>query len=181
MRRAHDPARLGGGRLRRCAQPQHQRGDPALACGQCQLAACDKIERTRLAPHLGNDGAERVAGKTVGGGTQYNFRRRRTHDYQVPRIETELRKTAHGEITGFQRGEILPDPENETLALRDPPRQPEGKARGCRRLSAGRKHLMHRAERDPALQRGIDAGSPQRIARKHPLAPAGLQPLHFVA
>ena len=180
MCRTDNPARLGGGGLRRGSKPQHQGGDAALAGGERQLAARDEIERARLAPDLGNDRAERVAGKTVGGGTQYDFRRRRTHDYNLPRIETELRKTTHGQIAGLQRGKILPDPEHEAFALRDPPRQPQRKARGrCGLPTGSRKHLMHCAKRDAAFQRGIDACSPKRVPRKQPLATACLQPLDF--
>jgi hypothetical protein len=93
MRGAHDPARLGRGGLRGRAKPQHQGGDAAFACGQRQFAAGDQIERTCLAPDLGYDGAERVAGKTIGGGTQYDVRRRRTHDNKVTRIEPQFGKT----------------------------------------------------------------------------------------
>jgi hypothetical protein len=40
---------------------------------------------------------------------------------------------------------------------------------------------MHRAKRDPALQRGIGGRSPKRSAREQPLAAACFQPLHFAA
>jgi hypothetical protein len=75
----------------------------------------------------------------------------------------------------------LSDPEHEALALRQASRQPEREARGSRRLRAcARKHLMHRSKREPALQRGIDAGVAQRPALQQTFAAAGLQPLHFV-
>jgi len=182
MRGAHDPARLGGGGLRCRAKPQHQRGDAAFACGQRQLAAGDEIKRTRLAPDLGDHSAERVAGKTVGGGTQYDVRRRRTHDNKVTRIEPQLGKACHRQLAGLDRGKILPDPENEALALREAPRQPERKTRGGRGLRAcASKHLMHCAQRKPALQRGIGAGMAQRSALQQTFAAAALQPLHFTA
>ena len=179
MRSAHDPARLGRGSLRGRAKPQHQGGDTAFACGQRQLAAGDEIERARFTPDLGDDGAERVAGKTVGGGTQYDVRRRRTHDNKVTRIEPQFGKACHRQVAGLDRGEVLSDPEHEALALRQASRQPEREARGCRGLRAC-KHLMHAAQGKPALQRGIGAGVAQRPALQQTFAAAGLQPLHFV-
>jgi hypothetical protein len=70
MRRAHDPSclRRRGLWLRR--HPQHQAGDARGLRRQRQLAAGDKIELSRFAPHFQNDDAQRIAGQRVGGGPQ---------------------------------------------------------------------------------------------------------------
>jgi len=90
MRRAHDPSRFRGRRLRRGRHPQQQCGDAGGLRRQCEFAARDKIELPRLAPDFQDDNTERIAGQRVGGGAQCGIGVGGTHGHQQARIKTEF-------------------------------------------------------------------------------------------
>ena len=83
------------------------------------------------------------------------------------RIKTEFGKPAHRDRACFNFGKILPDPDH------GPPRghascEPRDKAGRHRALPAGfRKHLVHGAQSDPALQVRVGLRMPERhLARR---------------
>jgi hypothetical protein len=161
MRRAHDPSRFRGRRLRRGRHPQQQCGDAGGLRRQVKFAAGDEIELPRLAPDFQHHGAERIAGQRVGGGAQRGIGVGGTHGHQPARIETEFAKPAHRQRAGFPFGKILPHPDQRPAR-----RQPSGKARdeaGSRRtlMSLG-EHLMHRGQSETALQRCVSVGVAKR-------------------
>jgi hypothetical protein len=154
MRRAHDPSGFRCRRPRHGGHPQQQRSDAGSRCGQCQFAAGDEIELTRLSPDFQHDGAERVAGQRVGGGPQCGVSIGRAHGHQQPRIEPEFAKPAHRQRARFNFRKILPHPD-QWPARRHPSRQPRDKTRGRRALMALSEHFMHHCGCEPALQHGI--------------------------
>jgi hypothetical protein len=87
MRRAHDPSGFRGRWPRLRGHPQEKRGDAGGRRGQCEFAAGDEIELTRLPPDFQHDGAERIAGQRVGGGPQRGVGVGRAHGHEQPRIE----------------------------------------------------------------------------------------------
>lgn len=116
-----------------------------------------------LAPDLEHHAAQRVAGQRIGGGAQRGFGVGCAHRHQQTRIETEFAIAAQRQRAGFALREILPHPQQRPDA--DPPRQAGDEAgrRGAVPAGLG-EHLMQRAERQPALQRGIGPG----MAERHP-------------
>jgi hypothetical protein len=169
MRRADDPARLRRARRRHAGGPQHQTRHARAARGQSQLAADDQIEGLGVAEGLQHDAAQRIAGQRVGGGAQRHVHVGRAHHHHEPRIETELAPTVHRQRAAFAFGKILPHPQQRALR-RNAMGQPCDEAGRRRAVTALRKHLMHRAARQPTLQRGIDVGMPQR----HPIRRIGI-------
>jgi hypothetical protein len=162
MRRAHDPSclRRRGQRLSR--HPQQQAGDTRGLRGQCQLAAGDEIELSRLPPDFQHHRAQRIAGECVGGGPQCGVHIRRAHRHQKTRIETEFGQPVHRQRARFNFSEILTHPD-QRLSRRRPPRKACDKTRRRRALPAGvSKHLVHRAQGETALQRRIGIGMTER-------------------
>jgi len=163
MRRAHDPSRLGGGRLGRRRDPQQQAGDAGRLRGQRQLAAGDEIELTRLPPDFQHHGPQRIAGQRIGRDAQRALGIPGTHRDETARIEAEFGKPAHRQRTCFEIAKILPHPDQR------PPRR-DARRKGCdeagrgRALSARRKHLVHGGERHPAMERRIGLGMAERDA-----------------
>ena len=86
MRRAHDPARLGGRGRQARAEAQQQRGDPGGLRGQCELAAGDEIELARIAKDFQHDGAERIAGQRIRRAAQRGLDIGGAHGDQTARI-----------------------------------------------------------------------------------------------
>jgi hypothetical protein len=170
MRRAHDPSclRCGGLGLRR--QPQQQAGDARRLRRQRQLAAGDEIELPRFAPDFQHHGADRIAGKRIGGGPQCGVHIGRAHRHQQARIEAEFGPSAHRQRARFNFGEILTHP-NQRPPCRRPPREPCDKTRRRGTLPAGiGEHLVYRTHGEAALQRRIGVGMPQR----HPARRVGM-------
>jgi len=164
MRRAHDPSglRRRGQRLRR--HPQQQGGDARGLRGQRQLAAGDEIELPGLSPDFQHHGAQRVAGQRIGRGPQRAIDVRRAHRHHQAGIETEFGEPAHRQPARFNLSEILPHP-NQRPPRRRPAGEPCDKPRRRRTLPAGlREHLMHRAQREAALQRRVRLGMSERRA-----------------
>ena len=154
MRRAHDPSGLRGRGPRLRRHPQQQRGDAGGLRGQCEFAAGDEIELTRLPPDFQHDGAERIAGQRVGGGPQRGVGVGGAHGHQQPRIEAQFAKPAHRQRAGFDFRKILPHPDQRP-ARRYPSREPGDEAGGRRALMSLGEHFMHRGERKPAAQHRI--------------------------
>jgi hypothetical protein len=124
-------------------------------CGQCQLAACDEVDLLRFAPNLQHDGAHRIAGQRVGGRPQRLINVNGADGDEKTRIKTKLGKPVHRDGPCFDFREILPDP-NHGSPRGHAPCEPRDKAGRCRALSSGfRKHLVHRAQSQAALQAGI--------------------------
>ncbi len=170
MRRAHDPSRLRRGGLWLSRHPQQQAGDARRLRGQRQLAAGDEIELSRFAPDFQHDGAQRIAGERVGGGSQRGIHIGRAHRHQKARIETEFSQSAHRQRTRFNFGEILTYP-NQRPPCRRPPRKARDKTRRRGTLPACiGEHLMHRTHGEAALQRRIGVGMPER----HPARRVGI-------
>jgi hypothetical protein len=162
MRRAHDPSGLGGRGPRLCRHPQHKAGRARGLGGQCQLAAGNEVELLRLAPDFQHDDADGIAGQRVGGRAQCLIDIGGVDADQKARIEAEFGKSAHRDGPRFDPGKILTDPHQ---------RPPYGhascqscdKAGRCRALSSRlRKHLMHGAQSEPALQAHIGLGVSKR-------------------
>ena len=82
--------------------------------GQCQLAAGDKVELSRLAPDLQHDGAHRIAGERVRGRSQGMVDVGGVNTDEKARIETKFGKPAHRNGARFNFREILPDPNHRT-------------------------------------------------------------------
>jgi hypothetical protein len=82
--------------------------------GQCQLAAGDKIELSRLAPELQYDGAHRIAGERIGGRPQCVVDVSGANGDEKARIKTEFGKPAYRDGPRFDFREILPDPNHRT-------------------------------------------------------------------
>jgi hypothetical protein len=163
MRRAHDPSGLGrrGPRLGR--HPQHQTGRAGSLRGQCQFAAGDKIELSRLAPDLQHDRTHRIAGERVGGRAQCMVHVRGADGDQKAWIETQFGKPAHRNGACFNFREILPDPHRRP-PRGDAAREPHDKAGRHSALSSGlRKHLVSRAQSQPAVQACIGL----RVSERH--------------
>jgi len=162
MRRAHDPPRLRRRGLRLRRHPQQQAGRARGLRRQGQLAAGDEIELARLAPDFEHDRAERIAGQRVGGAPQGAVHIGGVHRHQQSGIEPEFGQPADRQRAGFERRKILPYPQQRPAGSH-PPRQPRDKP--CRRgtLPAGfREHLVHRPQRQTALQRRIRVAMPER-------------------
>jgi hypothetical protein len=166
MRRAHDPSgfRGRGQWLRR--HPQHHTGHAGHLRGQRQLAAGDEIQLSRLAPDFQHHDAERIAGQRVGRRLQRAVDIRRAHRHQQARIEPEFGQPAHRQRTGFDFGEILPDP-YQRPPCRRPSHQAGDKTRRGGAVPSCGEHLVHRAQREAALQRRIRVG----MAERHPVRP----------
>ncbi len=161
MRRAHDPSRLRGRRVRGCRDPQQQRGDAGGLRGQGQFAARDQIELTRLAKNFQHDGAERVAGERIGRTAQRAVDIGRADSNDMTRIEAEFGQPAHRQRAGFDLGKILPHPDQRP-SPRDPTCQSRDEAGGHRALTSLGEHLMHRGQRKAAAQHRIRTGMAER-------------------
>ena len=134
---------------------------PEALRGQRQLAAGDEIELPRLAPDLQHDGAERVAGQRIG------RRAQRALDIDARTVTTRR---------GSRPSSAKPciDSAPDSSAQKSCRTQSSGRRASPARVSpakAGRgravpaafgKHLMHRAAREPALQRRIGLAMPER-------------------
>ena len=152
MRRAHDPSRLGRRGPRLCRHPQHKAGRARALRGQCQLAAGDEIDLFRLAPDLQHDGAHRIAGQGVGRCPQRLIDVGCADRDEKTRVKAKLGKPVHRDRACFDFRKILPDP-NYRSPRGHAPGKPRDKAGRHRALPAGlRKHLVHGAQNQPALQ-----------------------------
>jgi hypothetical protein len=130
--------------------------------GQRQLAAGDKVELFGLAPNLQHDDAHRIAGQRIGGRPQRMIRISGAYTDEKTRIETKLSQPAHRQGTRFNRGEILPDP-NDGPPRGHATRKPRDKARRRDTLPAGvRKHFVRGPQGKPALQARIGIRVPER-------------------
>jgi hypothetical protein len=170
MRRAHDPSRFRRRGLWLRSHPQQQRSDSGGLRRQCQLAAGDEIELARLPPDFQHHDAQGIAGQRVGGGTQRGIDIGGAHGHQQPRIEAEFGEAAHRHRASFSLGEILPHPDQRPPPRYRPSRKASDKTRRRRTLPSFGKHLMHRADRKPALQRRIGLG----MAEPYPAGCGGL-------
>ena len=124
MRRAHDPARLGGRGLRRRRHPQHQRGDAGGLRGQRQLAAGDEIER-RASPQTSSTTAPSASQASASAAV------RNAVSTSAARTVTSRRgsspssaKPAHRQLAGFDRGKILPHPDQRLARASAVPQGP---------------------------------------------------------
>ncbi len=170
MRRTHDPSRFRGGGDGRSRNPQQKAGDPCSLRGERQLAARHQIELLRLAPDFQHHGADRIAGKRVGRGAQGALDIARAHRHQMARIEAELDQSAHRQRARFALGKILPHPDQRP-ARRHAPGKTCDKSGGRGTLPAAfTQHLLHCADREPALQHGIGARMAERGALRHACA-----------
>jgi hypothetical protein len=171
MRRTHDPSRFRRRGLWLRRRPQQQAGDAGGLRRQRQLAAGDEIELARFTPDLEHDEAQRIAGQRVGGGSQRGLHVGRAHRHEEARIETEFGQSAHRQRARFKFRKILPDP-YQRLPCAHPPREPRDKTcRGSALPATFSEHLVHGAQGEAALQRGIRIGMPERnLARRMRIA-----------
>ena len=149
--------------------------------GQCQLAAGDKVELSRLAPDFQHDGAHRIAGERVGSRSQCMLDISGVDTDETTRIQTEFGKPAHRDGARFNFREILPDP-NHRPPRGHAPRDPRDKSGRHSALPSGfRKHLVHGAQSESALQARIRL----RMSEPHPARrvrlTTGLEALDVVA
>ncbi len=179
MRRAHDPAGFGGTDFGCSGEPQHHAGDAGGASGKREFSAGHRVKRFWLAPQLGDDGTECVAGKTIGGGTQRHLGIVGAHSDDETRIESQFDKTGHRQFAGLKPGKALRDPQHEAAVLRDAPCERERKT-GCGGALPAllRKDFVQRAEREPALQDVIGKPMAKRHTLAEPLAVDRLQARH---
>ncbi len=161
MCRTHDPSGFRRRRPRLRRHPQQQRGDTRGLRRQCQLAAGDEIELARMAPDLEHDGADRIAGQSVGRGPQRSVGILGAHGDQQPRIETEFAEPAHRQRAGFNFRKVLPHPDQRP-PRRHPSREPRDEAGSRRALVSFCEHFMHRRARQPALQHSIRSHMAER-------------------
>ena len=166
MRRAHDPAGLGGRHDRHRGNAQHQSGDAGLACGERQLAARDEIERPGLTPDFRDDAAERIAGQPIGRNAQRALGIRRAHDHDAARVQSQFGEARHRQIAILARRKILPHPQQK-LCVRQPPRETGNEPCRGRGMPILGEHLVQSAAQQPAAQRHIGLGmAEQRAARR---------------
>jgi hypothetical protein len=163
MRRAHDPSRFRGRRVRCRRDPQQKTGDAGGLRGQGQFTACHEVELPRLTPDLQHDGPERVAGERIGRRPQRTLAIGRAHRHQAARIKAEFRKPAHRQRARFNFGKILPHPDQRP-AQPDPSGKPCDKPGRRRALMSLGKHLMHRGQCKAAAQHRIRLGMAERHA-----------------
>lgn len=164
MRRAYDPPCLGRRWLGLRRHPQQQSGDARGLRGQRQFAAGCEVELSRPAPDFQHDGANRVTGQRVGCRPQRTLHIGCTHGHEKARIETEFDKPAHRHRARFNLGEILPYPHQWPPACR-PAREGGNKTGRRSALPTGlRKHFVHGAQSEPALQRRVGI----RMSERHP-------------
>jgi hypothetical protein len=141
--------------------------------GQCQLAARDKVELSRLAPDLQHNGAHRIASERVGGRSQRMFDVGGVDGDEKAWIKAEFGKPTHRDGTCFNFREILSDP-NHRPSRGNAAREPRDEARRSRALSSDlRKHLVNGAQSESALQACIGLRMPEgHLARAIRLAMA---------
>jgi hypothetical protein len=163
MRRAHDPPRFRGRRVRCRRDPQQKSGDTGGLRRQGQFTARHEVELPRLAPDLQHHGAERVAGERVGRRPQRAFTIGRAHRHEATRIKAELRKPAHRQRARFNFGKILPHPDQRP-ARRDPPGEACDESGRHRALMSLGKYLMHRGYCEAAAQHRIRLNMAERSA-----------------
>jgi hypothetical protein len=121
---------------------------------------------TGLAPDLHNDSTQRIAGQRIRRCPQCAFHLGRVHCHQQSRIEPELTPATHRYRAGFDRGKVLPHPE-QRLARTDALRQPCDEARRRGTLPPFREHLVHGATRETALQHRIRFVMTKRYPGRH--------------
>jgi len=171
MRRAHDPSGFRGRSLRFRCDPQHEAGDARGLRRQRQLAAGNEVELLRLAPNLHHDDTHRIADKRVRSRPQRMVHVASAYSDEKAGIEAELDEPVHRHHARFNLGEILPYPYDGP-----PARQPAGKGghkTGRRRALPPRlrKHFVHGAQSEPALQGRIGLRMAEhRLAKRRGLA-----------
>ena len=123
--------------------------------GERQPAAERKVEPFRLAPSFENKRTEACAGEAFARGPQRVFDMRGAEEKHARRIHSKLQQARGGNVSRFERGEVLPDPEQRFVGGNSGG-QSERKARR-RRLMAGLpgKHFVQSAAADAAPQRRI--------------------------
>ena len=164
MRRAQNPSGLRRRGLRFRRHPQQQAGDAGCLRRQRQLAAGDEIELTRLPPDFQHHDTHRIAGERIGRRPQRAVDVSRAHAHQQTGIQAEFGPSAQRQRARLDFGKILTYP-NQRPPCRYPPRKASDKTRGRGTLPAGfGKHLVHRTQRESALQRRIGPG----MAERHP-------------
>jgi len=129
--------------------------------GQRQFAAGCEVELSRLAPDFQHDGANRIADQRVGGRPQRALHVGCAHAHEKTRIKTKFGQPAHRHRTRFNLCETLPYPHQWPPASGAAGKS--GNKTGRRSaLPAGlRKHFVHDAQGEPALQRRIGIGMPE--------------------
>ena len=126
-----------------------------------QFAAGDQVELSRLAPDLQHHSANRIAGQCVGDCAQRMVHVGGANADEKARIEAKFSEPAHRQGARLDFGEILPDP-NHGPPHGHPACEAGDKACGGRTLPPGfRKHLMHRPQREPALQACVGLRMPE--------------------
>jgi hypothetical protein len=161
MRRAHDPSGLRRRRHRLRRKAQQQGSDAGSLRGQCEFAAGDEIELTRLPPDLQHDRAKRIAGQRVGGGPQRGIDIGGAHGHDKTRIEAEFGQSVHRQRARFNFRKILPHPDQRP-ARRDASCEAGDEPGRRRALPSLGKHFMHRRHRKTAPQRRIGARMAER-------------------
>jgi len=164
-RGAHGPTGLGGARIGFGREPDEDRRDVSLSGGEGEPAAGHEIEDFRLGRNLGDDRAKRGTGEPIGGGAQDLAGIRRAHQDHRIRVESQLDQPGGMKLAEFERGEILPDPE-QRLSFAEPQAKACGKPRR-RPAMAGipREHFVQRALGEPAAEGLIGAPVAERHAR----------------
>ena len=150
-------------------------------CGQCQLAAGDKVELPRLAPDLQHDRAHRIAGERIRSRSQCMVHVSRVDADETTRIETEFGKPAHRDGPRFNFREILPDPNHRTPRGHAPRNSCDKAGRRSTLPPRARKHLVHSTQGETALQARVCIGMSERHPARRIRLTTGLEALDTVA
>lgn len=127
LRGFNHPARLSRARLRKGAEPKHDRCHARAFGGERETAAGGKVESRRAAPAFDQDSAKSGAGERLPGGFQRLLRLTDFDDDKPVRIKAEFGETGTEKLAPFGGREILSDPQ-EGVFVDGSPRQPPDKA-----------------------------------------------------
>ena len=117
----------------------------------------------RFAPDFQHDSAKRIASERVGGRPQCGVHIGRAYGHEQAWIEAEFGQPAHRQRARFNFREILPHP-HQGPACRHPSCETRDESRRRGALGSLGEYLVHRPDRQAALQRRIGI----RMSERHP-------------
>ena len=133
---------------------------------QGETPAQRQIEQAGFAMKFEDERPQARTGETLRRGPQQPGRIRHAHEQEAVGIEAQFEQAGRGNLAGFQRGKILPDPEQARpgAAGAERERQREAGRRASVAHAAG-EHFMQGAQGYAARQSGIGCFVAQRNAR----------------
>ena len=139
--RAHAPARLGSAGIGASRETQKKGRDAVAFRAERDPTACHQIENFRLSRNFDHNGAQRGTTQRVRSSPHAADRIGDTQKKNACRIKTQFEQSRCAQLAEFERGEILPYPEN-VLAPGETRSQARREPRGCRLMTGGGEHLM---------------------------------------